>query len=83
MTADTRLMEERLAQAGLALEDWQTEEQKDWCALRGSDPGRPSGVGLRGEVRPGVKETILWLDSLDKPVLAVDIASESTRIPER
>ena len=75
MTADTRLMEERLAQAGLALEDWQTEEQKDWCACADLILDALLGVGLRGEVRPGVKETILWLDSLDKPVLAVDIAS--------
>ena len=75
MTADTRLMEERLAQAGLALEDWQTEEQKAWCACADLILDALLGVGLRGEVRPGVKETILWLDSLDKPVLAVDIAS--------
>ena len=75
MTADTRLMVERLAQAGLALEDWQTEEQKDWCACADLILDALLGVGLRGEVRPGVKETILWLDSLDKPVLAVDIAS--------
>ena len=75
MTADTRLMEERLAQAGLALEDWQTEEQKDWCVCADLILDALLGVGLRGEVRPGVKETILWLDSLDKPVLAVDIAS--------
>lgn len=75
MTADTRLMEERLAQAGLALEDWQTEEQKDWCACADLILDALLGVGLRGEARPGVKETILWLDSLDKPVLAVDIAS--------
>ena len=75
MTADTRLMEERLAQAGLALEDWQTEEQKDWCACADLILDALLGVGLKGEVRPGVKETILWLDSLDKPVLAVDIAS--------
>ena len=75
MTADTRLMEERLAQAGLALEDWQTEEQKDWCACADLILDALLGVGLRGEVRPGVKETILWLDSLDKPVLAVDTAS--------
>ena len=75
MTADTRLMEERLAQAGLALEDWQTEEQKDWCARADLILDALLGVGLRGEARPGVKETILWLDSLDKPVLAVDIAS--------
>ena len=75
MTADTRLMEERLAQAGLALEDWQTEEQKDWCACADLILDALLGVGLRGEVRPGVKDTILWLDSLDKPVLAVDIAS--------
>ena len=75
MTADTRLMEERLAQAGLALEDWQTEEQKDWCVRADLILDALLGVGLRGEVRPGVKETILWLDSLDKPVLAVDIAS--------
>ena len=75
MTADTRLMEERLAQAGLALEDWQTEEQKDWCACADLILDALLGVGLKGGVRPGVKETILWLDSLDKPVLAVDIAS--------
>ena len=75
MTADTRLMVERLAQAGLALEDWQTEEQKDWCVCADLILDALLGVGLRGEVRPGVKETILWLDSLDKPVLAVDIAS--------
>lgn len=75
MTADTRLMEERLAQAGLALEDWQTEEQKDWCVRADLILDALLGVGLKGGVRPGVKETILWLDSLDKPVLAVDIAS--------
>ena len=75
MTADTRLMEERLAQAGLALEDWQTEEQKAWCACADLILDALLGVGLKGGVRPGVKETILWLDSLDKPVLAVDIAS--------
>ena len=75
MTADMRLMEERLAQAELALEDWQTEEQKDWCACADLILDALLGVGLKGGVRPGVKETILWLDSLDKPVLAVDIAS--------
>ncbi|MGI6000995.1 MAG: NAD(P)H-hydrate dehydratase [Candidatus Merdisoma sp.] len=79
LTADTRLMEERLREAGLLLEDWQAEaensEQKSWCASADLILDALLGIGLRGEVRPQMKEVILWLDSLSVPVLAVDIAS--------
>ena len=79
LTADTRLMEERLREAGLLLEDWQAEaensEQKSWCASADLILDALLGIGLKGEVRPDVREVLLWLDSLGIPVLAVDIAS--------
>lgn len=79
LTADTRLMEERLREAGLLLEDWQAEaensEQKSWCASADLILDSLLGIGLKGEVRPDVREVLLWLDSVGIPVLAVDIAS--------
>lgn len=76
MTADTRLMEERLVQTGLELEDWEgSEEQKGWCSSADLIVDAILGIGLKGEVRPDVREVILWLDSLGVPVLAVDIPS--------
>ena len=79
LTADTRLMEERLRKTGLMLEDWQEEtdhsEQKSWCASADLIVDALLGIGLKGEVRPDVKSVLVWLDSLAVPVLAVDIAS--------
>lgn len=76
LTPDTQLMEERLKEAGLLLEDWTgSDEQKEWCVKADLILDALLGIGLKGEVRPDVRRVIQWLDSLSVPVLAVDIPS--------
>ena len=74
MTADTKLMEERLWKAGLQLEDWM-EDKKSWCRDADLIVDALLGIGLKGEVRQETRDVLLWLDALDIPALAVDIAS--------
>lgn len=76
LTPNTQLMEERLKEAGLLLEDWTgSDEQKEWCVKADLILDALLGIGLKGEVRPDVRRVIQWLDSLSVPVLAVDIPS--------
>ena len=47
LTPDTQLMEERLKEAGLLLEDWTgSDEQKEWCAKADLILDALLGIGL-------------------------------------